>query len=156
LDTVWCTPEETPEEPQLHHLEPAEELPELQVISRQQLAKVAGQDAEIFAVFAAPDNTANHSPSDLPTHIRRLLQEFQDVFPDNLPDGLPPQRIVDHEIKLEPGSTPPYGTIYRLSYPEQEELNKQMAELIKKGFIQPSTSPYGAPVLFVHKKDGTL
>ena len=65
LDINWCTPEE----PQFHNLEPAEQTPELQIISCQQLAKAAGKNAEIFAVFTAPENTANHSPSDMPAPI---------------------------------------------------------------------------------------
>src|SRR6185295_524528 len=86
--------------------------------------------------------------------IKNLLRRFQDVFPKDLPAGLPPQRAVDHRIELQPGQDPPFGPQYRLSFEDQEELKQQLVELLAKGFIQPSTSPYGAPILFVQKKDG--
>jgi len=73
-----------------------------------------------------------------------------------LPNQLPPQRNVDHAIDLIPGSEPPSRPTYRLSYVEMDELKKQLANLLAKGFIKPSTSPFGTPVLFVHKKEGTL
>ena len=86
---------------------------------------------------------------------KKLLTEFSDVFPDELPAGLPPQRDVDHKIELEPGSAPPTKPPYRMSPTELDELKKQLAELSSKGFIQASKSPFGAPVLFVKKKDGS-
>jgi hypothetical protein len=87
--------------------------------------------------------------------VKKLLAEFRDVFPDDLPSGLPPKREVDHRIELEVGSTPPTKAPYRMSPIELDELKRQLAELISKGFIQPSKSPFGAPVLFVKKKDGS-
>lgn len=86
----------------------------------------------------------------------RLLSQFKDVFPDELPPGLPPSREVDHCIELIPGSVPPSRPTYRLSASELIELKKQLEELMKAGFIQPSKSPFGAPILFVKKKDGTM
>ena len=84
-----------------------------------------------------------------------VIGEYRDVFPDALPIGLPPSREIDHRIELIPGSTPPSRPTYRQSASELAELKSQLAELISLGFIQPSKSPYGAPVLFVKKKDGT-
>jgi hypothetical protein len=90
-------------------------------------------------------------------HIRRrTLQDFKNVFPDELPPGLPPQREVDHRIELYPGTNPPSRPTFRLSAVELEELKKQLEELTKAGFIRPSKSPFGAPILFVKKKDGTM
>jgi hypothetical protein len=63
---------------------------------------------------------------------------------------------VDHAIDLIPGTEPPSRSIYRLSFEETNELKRQLDELLEKGYIRPSVSPFGAPVLFVHKKDGTL
>ncbi|KAJ9517102.1 hypothetical protein QJQ45_002613 [Haematococcus lacustris] len=87
--------------------------------------------------------------------LEGLLAEFADVF-ESMPEGLPPDRKVGHTIRLEPGAVPPYRRMYKLSPREDAEVRKQVAELLAKGLIEPSSSPYGAPILFVQKKDGTL
>jgi len=69
---------------------------------------------------------------------------------------LPPHRVYDCEINLKDNSILFYGPLYPLTELEREELKKQLKELLDKGFIRKSTSPAGAPVLFVRKKDGTL
>jgi hypothetical protein len=86
----------------------------------------------------------------------KVVQEYRDVFPEALPAGLPPSREVDHKIELIPGSTPPSRPTMRMSNAELLELKSQLEELTRSGFIQPSKSPFGAPVLFVKKKDGTM
>lgn len=85
---------------------------------------------------------------------KRLLVEYSDRFPPDLPLQLPPDREVDHHIDLIPGSTPPCRPTFRMSPSELDELKKQLDDLLKKGLIRPSKSPYGAPVLLVRKKDG--
>ncbi|KAM2676007.1 hypothetical protein EV1_002719 [Malus domestica] len=84
-----------------------------------------------------------------------VVRCYPDVFPDDLP-GLPPDRDVEFSIDLLPGTYPISLTPYRMALVELRELKIQLQELTNKGFIQPSTSPWGAPVLFVRKKDGTL
>ena len=84
-----------------------------------------------------------------------LLEEFKDVFPDKLP-SLPPTRKVDHEIELTPGAVPPKKHIYYISPLEIEAIKKELEELLARGAIQPSKSPFGSPVLFIKKKDSTL
>ena len=84
--------------------------------------------------------------------LQPLLKEFKEIFPDSLPAGLPPKRVVDHKIELEEGSQPYKKSIYALSPTQLKVLVKELAELKELGFIQPSLSPYGAPVLFVKKK----
>jgi hypothetical protein len=76
------------------------------------------------------------------------------VFPKELPD-MPPERKVEISIELIPGTTPISKRAYRVSRPELVELKKQIDELLEKGYIRPSTSPWAAKVLFVEKKDGT-
>lgn len=88
--------------------------------------------------------------------LEAIIKEYGDVFPEQLPDGLPPVRNIDHKIELEPGATPPRPRMYRMSPKENDELKQQIQKLLEQGFIQPSTSPYGAPVLFVKKKTGEL
>ncbi|RVW59177.1 Transposon Tf2-2 polyprotein [Vitis vinifera] len=84
-----------------------------------------------------------------------VVRKFQDVFPDELP-GLPPHREFDFSIEVYPGTDPISVSPYRMAPLELKELKTQLDELLGKGFIRPSTSPWGAPVLFVKKKDGTL
>ena len=85
----------------------------------------------------------------------QVLQEFKDVFLDEIP-GLPPKRNIDFTIELVLGATPVSKTLYRMSTPEMLELKMQLQELLEKKYIIPSVSPWGAPVLFVRRKDGTL
>ena len=84
-----------------------------------------------------------------------IVREFPEVFPDDL-TSLPPERQVEFQIDLVPGAAPIARTPYRLAPSEMKELMSQLQELLDKGFIRPSTSPWGAPVLFVKKKDGTM
>ncbi|GJX47963.1 putative reverse transcriptase domain-containing protein [Tanacetum coccineum] len=78
-----------------------------------------------------------------------------EVFPEDLP-GLPPTRQVEFQIDLVPGAAPVARAPYRLAPAEMQELSAQLQELSDKGFIRPSSSPWGAPVLFVKKKDGSF
>ncbi|KAJ0668742.1 putative nucleotidyltransferase, Hydrolase [Helianthus annuus] len=80
-----------------------------------------------------------------------VVRDFPQVFPEDLP-GLPPHRQVEFQIELAPGAAPIARAPYRLAPTELEELSKQLQELLEKGFIRPSSSPWGAPVLFVKKK----
>ncbi|KAL8147136.1 hypothetical protein AgCh_004741 [Apium graveolens] len=84
-----------------------------------------------------------------------ILREFLDVFPEELP-GLPPDREVEFSIDLIPGAEPVSKAPYRMTPMEIKELAKQLQKLLDKGVIRPSVSPWGAPVLFVKKKDGSM
>ncbi|GJR22328.1 putative reverse transcriptase domain-containing protein, partial [Tanacetum coccineum] len=85
----------------------------------------------------------------------RTVRDFPEVFPDDL-TGLPPVREIEFRIDLIPGALPVVKSPYRLAPSEMQELSNQLKELQEKGFIRPSHSPWGAPVLFVKKKDGAL
>ena len=87
--------------------------------------------------------------------LPRVVCEYVDVFPDELP-RLPPHRDVDFGIELHFGTSPISMTPHRMAPVELQELRVQLQELVDKGFIRPSTSPWGAPVLFAKKKDKTL
>ena len=87
--------------------------------------------------------------------LPRVVYEYEDVFLDELP-GLPPQRVVDFVIELHPGNSPISMTPYRMAPVDLQELRVQLQELLDKGFIRPSTSLWGTPVLFAKKKDKTL
>ncbi|GKB34367.1 putative reverse transcriptase domain-containing protein [Tanacetum coccineum] len=84
-----------------------------------------------------------------------IVRDFPEVFPEDLP-GLPPTRQVEFQIDLVPGAAPVARAPYRLAPSEMKELSEQLQELSDKGLIRPSSSPWGAPVLFVKKKDGSF
>jgi hypothetical protein len=84
-----------------------------------------------------------------------VLREFSDVFPDNLP-GMPPERAIEFKIELQPGTTPISKTPYKMSREELAELKIQLKDLLDKGFIRPSSSPWCYSALFVSKKDKCL
>jgi transposase InsO family protein len=92
-----------------------------------------------------------------PPKIKALLAEYHDIFPSDLPAGVPPARAgIEHRIELLPGQPPPSRAPYRLAPAEIAEVERQLKELLELGFIQESSSPFGAPVLLVKKKEGTL
>ncbi|RVW26904.1 Transposon Tf2-12 polyprotein [Vitis vinifera] len=93
--------------------------------------------------------------SDLKLEDIPIVREYPDVFPEDLP-GLPPEREVEFTIDLVPGTGPMSKAPYRMAPVELKELKVQLQELLDKGFIRPSVSPWGAPVLFVKKKDGSM
>jgi hypothetical protein len=83
-----------------------------------------------------------------------VVNEFPNVFPEELPD-MQPDRDIEFVIELKLVTAPIYKTTFRMTTPELAELKEHIKELLKKGFIRPSSSPWGAPVIFVPKKDGT-
>jgi hypothetical protein len=83
-----------------------------------------------------------------------VVNEFPDVFPEELP-GMPPDRDIEFVIELKPGTAPIYKTPIRMTTLELVELKEHIRELLEKGVIHPSSSPWGAPVIFVPMKDGT-
>ena len=97
---------------------------------------------------------ADTVPND--AQLQSILDKYRDRFPTEMPSKLPPERNVYHTIPLKNNEPPLPRKSYRLSRPEVAELNTQVASLLEKGYIQPSNSPYGHPVLFVKKKNGNL
>ncbi|GJY25584.1 putative reverse transcriptase domain-containing protein [Tanacetum coccineum] len=98
----------------------------------------------------AEDKSEEKRLEDIP-----IVRDFPKVFPEDLP-GIPPTRQVEFQIDLIPGAAPVARAPYRLAPSEMKELSDQLQELSDKGFIRPSSSPWGAPVLFVKKKDGSF
>jgi hypothetical protein len=91
----------------------------------------------------------------LTTESISVVEEFMDVFPEELP-GMPPEREVEFYIDLIPGTAPIAKRPYRMAPTELTELKLQITDFQQKGYIRPSSSPWGAPVLFVSKKDGSM
>ncbi|CAI5484812.1 unnamed protein product [Closterium sp. Yama58-4] len=94
--------------------------------------------------------------SELPAAVKEVLEQYKDIMPDDLPAGVSPTRTHEHEIMEEPGAKPVSRAPYRLSLTEVTDMKKQIEYLLDRQLIRPSTSPYGAPVLFTPKPDGSL
>lgn len=91
----------------------------------------------------------------LPPVITNILQEYSDVFPSEIPEGLPPIRGIEHQIDLIPGASLPNRAPYRTNPEETKEIQRQVQELLDKGYVRESLSPCAVPVILVPKKDGT-
>ena len=120
------------------------------LISVIQANKMLRKACQGYLVYAIESANSEMQLAEVP-----VVNEFFDVFPEDLP-GLPPDREIEFEIELAPGTEPISIAPYRMAPAELKELKVQMEELLSKGFVKASTSPWGAPVLFVKKKDGSL
>ncbi|GJZ30020.1 hypothetical protein Tco_0575067 [Tanacetum coccineum] len=125
-------------------------FPRLKIVSCIKAQKYIEKGCELFLAQVTEQESKEKRLEDVP-----VIRDFPEVFPDELP-GLPPPRQVEFRIDLIPGAAPVARAPYRLAPTEMKELSKQLQELLEKGFIRPSSSPWGAPVLFVKKKDGSF
>ncbi|GJV04613.1 reverse transcriptase domain-containing protein [Tanacetum coccineum] len=130
------------------------------IVCHEKVVEIPVEDGRIFRVHgerAVGITKALKSAKDDEPKLSDIsvVREFEDVFPEDL-SGLPPQRQVEFRIDLVPRVTPVAKYPYRLAPSEMQELSGQLHELQDKGFIRPGHSPWGAPVLFVKKKDGSL
>ncbi|KAL0559551.1 hypothetical protein IC582_004165 [Cucumis melo] len=121
-----------------------------QVISAIRASKLLSQGT--WGILASVVDTRE---VDVSLSSEPVVRDYPDVFPEELP-GLPPHREVEFAIELEPGTVPISRAPYRMAPAELKELKVQLQELLDKGLIRPSVSPWGAPVLFVKKKDGSM
>ncbi|TYK11938.1 ty3-gypsy retrotransposon protein [Cucumis melo var. makuwa] len=120
------------------------------VISAMRASKLLSQGT--WSILASVVDTRE---VDVSLSSEPVVRDYLDVFPEELP-GLPPHREIEFAIELEPGTVPISRAPYRMAPAELKELKVQLQELLDKGFIRPSVSPLGAPVLFVKKKDGSM
>ena len=120
------------------------------VISFATVRTMVRKGCEAYLAYVIHTKKAEPSLLDTPT-----VCDYLDVFLKELP-GLPLQREIEFTIDVVPDATPTSITPYRIALVELKELKLQLQELLEKGFIHPSVSPWGAPVLFVKKKDSTL
>ncbi|KAL8123995.1 hypothetical protein AgCh_011844 [Apium graveolens] len=115
-----------------------------------QVKKLLRQNWEAYLAHVV--DTSKEVPA---LEVIPVVNEFPDVFPDDLL-GLPPDREIEFAIDLAPGTKPVFKAPYRMEPVEMKELATQLQDLLEKGAIRPSVSPWGAPVLFVKKKDGRV
>ncbi|KAE8715253.1 Detected protein of unknown function [Hibiscus syriacus] len=127
---------------------------EAKMLSAIQFSKGVRKEEPTF--MASLVETEPTMTEEVPREVGQVLAEFKDVMPAELPKKLPPKREMDHKIELVENAKPPARAPYRMAPPELEELRKQLKDLLDAGYIRPSKSPYGAPVLFQKKHDGSL
>ena len=108
----------------------------------------------ILLVFKESYLNTDETNQSFPSMAVSLLQEFDDVFPEEVPSGLPPIRGIEHQIDFVPGVVIPNHPAYRNNPEETKELQRQVEELMGKGYMRESMSPCAVPVLLVPKKDG--
>ncbi|XP_058775225.1 uncharacterized protein LOC131649481 [Vicia villosa] len=120
------------------------------LLTGKQLRQLMQDEAQMFSLMASLSFENQVRIDEL-----KVVREFPDVFPDEIPD-VPPKREVEFAIDLVPGTRPVSMAPYRMSASELSELKKQLEELLEKKFVRPSVSPWGAPVLLVKKKDGSM
>jgi hypothetical protein len=115
------------------------------------------EEIQLSIPVVVPTKTTRQVYEDIVQEIQDIsvVCEFSDVFPEDLP-GLPPERDVEFVIELKPGTAPISRRSYRMPPNELTELKTQLQDLLEKGFIRPSSSPWGCPAIFVKKKDQTL
>jgi hypothetical protein len=122
------------------------------------IVEVNSPICESFTLFLpSQDSTQScaFAMTELPLGKIPVVCEYANAFPDELP-GMPPDRDIEFAIELQLGTTPISKRPYRMPPAELAELKKQLQELLDKGFIRPSTWPWGCPSLFVKKKDESL
>ncbi|CAH9096140.1 unnamed protein product, partial [Cuscuta europaea] len=124
--------------------------PGVKLMTIQQMKRYVRKGCEAYLCMVKDLNAEDKAIEQIP-----VVNEFLDVFPDEIP-GMPPEREIEFSIELMPGTTPISKAPYRMAPKEMQELKEQLEELLEKGYIKPSVSPWGAPVLFVKKKDGSL
>ncbi|XP_025983173.1 uncharacterized protein [Glycine max] len=113
-------------------------------------------DKKIILKPLSPREMLHANPIDefkLPSGIQSLLQDFDDVFPASVPDGLPPLRGIEHHIDLIPGASLPNWPAYRSNPQETKDIERQVSELLRKGWVRDSMSSCDVPVILVPKKD---
>ncbi|GKB49507.1 putative reverse transcriptase domain-containing protein [Tanacetum coccineum] len=122
----------------------------LSLISCIKTERYISRGCQVFIAQVMEKKSDDKRLEDIP-----VVREFPEIFPEDLP-GLPPVRQIEFQIDLIPGAAPVARAPYRLAPSEMQELSNQLQELADRGFIRPSTSPWGALVLFVKKKDGSF
>jgi hypothetical protein len=138
------------EKEKTQQLLPVQTKPKTPVLSAIQTKKAIRNDEEAFVAFVMSVEES------LPGPEHPILTEYADVFPKDLPNELPPSRSVDHRIELSDERPPNAQPIYRMTPKELDVLRKELDDMLEKKHIQPSKSPYGAPVIFIKKKDGSM
>lgn len=131
--------------------------PSIQQVTQRIIQKDLGKAHTEAMLFVIRERKATNPLEDKDPELQCLLNKFQDVLVDGLPPGLPPKQQSNHQIELIPGNyKPPNRLVFRMSPLELQEAKTQIDDLLARGYIRPSKSRYGAPILFARKNDGKL
>jgi hypothetical protein len=126
------------------------------IATKSEMRDVRKNPDQVLFVLVCKDTllSANDLTS-VPSVVARVLQDYDDVFPKETPAGLPPLRGIEHQIDLIPGAALPNRPAYRTNPEETKEIQRQVQELLDKGYVRESLSPCAVPVILVPKKDGS-
>ncbi|XP_074302904.1 uncharacterized protein LOC141637238 [Silene latifolia] len=130
-----------------------EEVNGVLFLSKAAMVRELKQEQLVLFLLSREINTEEEP--DVPAEVQPLIHKYKEVFPTELPSGLPPLRGIEHHIDLVPGSVLPNRPAYRCDHTATKELQHQIEELMTKGFVKESSSPYVVPALLAPKKDGT-
>jgi hypothetical protein len=132
----------------------------ISLVTAKQCSKLISQTRKFVFLMIHPQGkrktvamTSRQGPTTRKQHMDKVMEEYEDIFTS--PTGVPLHCQVKHPIDLTPGAPLPNGPIYRHSVLENDEIKRQIQELLQKGHIRPSSSPCGSPIVLVQKKDGT-
>ncbi|XP_057450484.1 uncharacterized protein LOC130742400, partial [Lotus japonicus] len=133
------------------------ERKEICLIKKREVKRMIASKQILYLMFCKNQilNTNTFENFELPSSVKSLLQDYEDVFPTSVPSGLPPLRGIEHQIDLIPGASLPNRPAYRSNPQETTEIQRQVEELLNKGWVRNSMSPCAVPVILVPKKDGT-
>nr|CAE02904.3 OSJNBb0045P24.9 [Oryza sativa Japonica Group] len=119
------------------------------------IAEMSDDDMCYFLICKQALVSLDDIASSIPPVVTNLLQKYEDVFPAEIPPGLPPMRGIEHQIDLIPGASLPNRAAYRTNPDETKEIQQQVEDLLDRGYVRQSLSPYAVPVILVPKKDGS-
>jgi hypothetical protein len=142
-----------------HKLKPLKEEEEEKVCSNARICLVDGRKflegmKHEHMCFVLIPRVDKEDTKEVPIEVSNLLLEFQDIISANVPKGLPPVRKISHQMDLIPRTILPNKEAHHMTLVESEDLNRQMQELLQKGFIKESLSPCAVPTVLSPKKDG--
>jgi hypothetical protein len=145
-----------PKAPRPNISKPLEKMGLVMMARKRDIWELRGPNVPFFVLmYKETFLSTNDSPSTLTSAVFDLLQEYEDVFPEEIPPGLPPKRGIEHQIDLVPGDPLPNRPPYRTNPEETKEIQRQVQDLLNKGYVRESLSPCVVPVLLVPKKDGS-